>query len=187
MITASPDPDRGSAPGHRAREAPGEPGPRTYRRSAGTRLVAVVCAALFVSAAVASWITSGFTPGTVAASLIALLSLANLVTAWADLFTLSDEGIESTNLILERLGRPPRRFAWSDIVSVRGPARSGPAGAADASRVPASRSGTPRALFLVLRNGRRIVLDSLERYDEVLGTVLRRCGAEGGDVRRPDH
>lgn len=145
---------------------------RTYRRSAGTRAVAVVCAVLFGGAATYSITTSGLAPGSVVLTSIALVSLANLVTAWADRFTLGEEGLEYRNLLLERLGRPPRRVAWSDIVGVRGLHRPVPG---SASPPPATSS---RALFLIPRSGRRIVLDSLERHDEVLRTVMQRVDAE---------
>jgi energy-converting hydrogenase Eha subunit G len=160
---------------------PPAPGARTYSRSAGTRAVGVVCAVLFAGAAAFSWTTSGLSPGIIVVSLIALLSLANLMTAWADRFTLGEEGIEYRNLVLERLGRAPRRVAWSDILGVRGSVRAAPGGGAAAPPAAAS-----RALFLIPRSGRRIVLDSLERHEEVLRTVLQRCNPAHDDAAKPD-
>jgi hypothetical protein len=143
------------------------PAPRVYRRTLGTRLLAGACAALLTSGALAAAINSGLSGGVLFLAALALLSLANLVTAFGDRYTLSEQGIEYGNRLLRPLGRAPRRVAWGDIERLREHHRRRPGGAASA----------PSALFLTTRSGRRLVLDSLERYDEVLATVRRHCAA----------
>ena len=139
-------------------------GVQTYRRNATTRIVGVAATALFVSGSISSLILSGPGAGFALLGLLALLSLANLVTAWGDRLILDAEGIEQRNLLLSRIGMRPRRLAWSDIAAVR--EHRGPA----SGRSP----GAPRALLLIPRAGRRMVIDSLERYDEVIRAVAER-------------
>ncbi len=141
---------------------------RTYRRSAGTRIVGAGCALLFTGGAASFAVTNGATPGVVVLAGLALLSLVNLITACADRYTLSEAGIEYRNGLVSRLGGRPRRVAWSEVVRVR-----------EHRRLRASRSDAPpSALFLTLRSGGRIVLDSLENYDDILKTVRQRCGPD---------
>lgn len=137
---------------------------QTYRRNAATRMVAVAAAVLFLSGSISSLMLAGPGVGFVLLGLLALLALLNLITSWGDRLRLDIDGIEQRNLVLMRLGVPPRRLAWSDIDEVR------------EHRGPASRrsSGAPRALVLVPRAGRWMVLDSLERYEEVIGAVAER-------------
>lgn len=142
-------------------------GARTFRRAAGTRILSALCAALFVSGAASMGATAGLTTGTLVVGLLGLLSLANLVTAYADRVTLDASGIECRNLLLSRLGVPPRRASWGEVVHVREHRRF------KAGRVEED----PSALFLTLRSGRRLVIDSLEDYDEVLRIVRRRSAA----------
>jgi hypothetical protein len=146
-------------------EPPGPAGGagRVHRRSAGTRALAAGCAILFAAGAVSFWAASGPTAGALVSAALALLALANLVTALADRYTLGEDGIEYRNDLLCRLGRRPRRVAWSEIVAVR-----------EHHRLRAGRPELrPSAVFLTLRSGRRLVLDSLEDYDEVLRAVRR--------------
>ena len=96
---------------------------------------------------------------------LALASLASLISAFADRYTLSETGIEYSNSLLLRLGVRPRRVAWDQVVQVKEPRRPG-AGGAEA------RSGP---LFLVLRSGRKMVLDSLQDYDEIRRAVRHHC------------
>jgi hypothetical protein len=79
--------------------------------------------------------------------------------------TIGPHGVESRNLFLSVLagGRPPfagRALPWSDIVRVQEHRRPGSA--------PAD---PPRALFLVPVKGKRLALDSLEEFDEVVSLV----------------
>jgi len=135
-----------------------------YRRNAATRMVAVAVAALFVSGAISSLILSGPGTGFILLALLALLALLNLITSWGDRLLLDGDGLEQRNLFLMRLGVRPRRLLWSDIAELR--EHRGPG----AGRT----SGAPRALVLVPRSGKRMVLDSLERYDEVIRAVAER-------------
>ncbi len=136
---------------------------RVHRRSGGTRALAASCAALLVAGAASLWAASGPTTGALVSTALALLAIANLVTALADRYTLGEDGIEYRNDLLCRLGRRPRRVAWDEIVGVR-----------EHHRLRAGRpEPRPSALFLTLRSGRRLVLDSLEDYDEVLRAVRR--------------
>jgi len=148
------------------RPPPGGVGARTYRRSLGTRVLSAVAALLFVAAAASGLWTAGAGAAGLALAALAGLSLANLVSAFWDRVTLGEDGIEYRNALLARLGVPPRRIAWEEVEEVREhrrPAREGDGGA-------------PRAVFLIPRAGRRIVLDSLEKFDEVRSTVRARCG-----------
>ncbi|MGH9797367.1 MAG: hypothetical protein ACRD5D_04315, partial [Candidatus Polarisedimenticolia bacterium] len=113
---------------------------RTYRRSLGTRLLAVFSALLLTGAAV--WVAASAGPGVSLLILAGLsgLSLFNLAGALGDRYTLDPGGIEYRNGLLARLGRPPRRTAWGEVVSVREHRRPH---AGDESSPPA-------ALFLTL-------------------------------------
>lgn len=139
-------------------------GPQVYRRDAATRMVGVAAATLFVTGSIASLVLSGAGTAFALLGMMALLSLANLVTAWGDRLILDAGGIEQRNLLLARLGVRPRRLPWSDIGAVR-EHRSPRAGRS---------SGAPRAVVLVPRAGKRMVLDSLERFDEVVRAVTER-------------
>lgn len=150
-------------------EAPGRAGAanaRTYRRSAWTRIVGTGCVLLFAGGAVSSAARGGFGYGFLILVCLGILSLCNLVTASADQVTLSDAGIECRNPILRRLGQPDRLVAWEEVVRVREHRRIGSVRA----------DAPPNAIFLTLRSGRRLVLDSLEHYDEILDTIRHRCG-----------
>jgi hypothetical protein len=127
-------------------------------------MVGVAAAALFVSGSISSLILSGPGIGFSLLGLLALLSLVNLITSWGDRLLLDADGIEQRNLMLARLGVRPRRLAWSEIAEVR--EHRGPASGRS--------SGAPRALVLVPRSGKRMVLDSLERYDELIRAVAER-------------
>lgn len=149
-----------------AAAAPDEGGGRVYRRSLGTRVLAILCAILFVGAAASYAAAYGLTAWCAALAGMALLSLCNLVTAWADRFVIGAGGIVYRNAILTRLGQRARRVGWDEVVGVR-----------EHRRLRAGRpEERPSALFLTLRSGRRMVLDSLEDLDEVLSTVRQRCG-----------
>jgi len=161
----------GAVGGPGAGAATSGPGERTFRRAAGTRILSALCAAILVFGALSMGAASGLTAGTIVLIVLALLALANVVSAYADRYTLGASGLEYGNLVLSRLGMRPRRVPWEQIVLVR-----------EHRRFRAGRiEEEPSALFLTLRSGRRVVLDSLEDYDEVLRMVRRRCGAGPGD------
>ncbi len=144
---------------------------RTYGRTAGTRAVGAGCFLLFGGGALSYALTSGATPLFVVLAGLSALSLANLVTAFADRYTLDESGIEYRNVVLSRLGQRPRRVGWDEIVRVR-----------EHRRLRAGDPETrPSAIFLTLRSGRRMVLDSIENLEEILLTVRRRCGTAVGE------
>lgn len=147
----------------------GGPAPaRTFRRSAGARALSTACALLFVAAAISTGAAGGLTAGFFVLAGLSLLGLANLAGAWADRYTLGEAGIEYRNVLLSRLGARPRLVPWSDVVGVR--------------EHRGLRFGRlePRAsaLFLVLRSGRRMTLDSLADFDAVLGAVRQHSGIQ---------
>jgi hypothetical protein len=144
---------------------------RTFHRSAGSRAVSSACALLFVGAAVSTGATVGVTRAFFILAGLALLSLASLLGAWADRYTVGEEGIEYRNVLLARLGARPRLTPWSDVVAVREHRglRFG--------RLEPHAS----ALFLALRSGRRLVLDSLADFEAVRGAVQHHCAAARGE------
>jgi hypothetical protein len=140
---------------------------RTFRHTPGSRAVSAGCAALFVLGAVSTAAAAGPTPAFFVLAGLALLGAINLVTTWGDRFVLGEEGIESTNALLGRLGQRPRRVPWESVVAVR-----------EHRRLRGGRpEGRPSVLFLTPRSGRRVVLDSIEDYDEALALVRRHCAA----------
>jgi hypothetical protein len=142
---------------------------RVYRRTIGTRILGGACALLFGGGAISVLLSSGPTTGFFVLLALAILSLFNLAGAWADLYVLDDNGIEYRNAVLARLGRRPRRVAWEDVIEVR-----------EHRRLRAgSREDQPSAVFLILRAGGRLPLDSLQDFDEILKTVRHHCGAGG--------
>jgi len=148
-------------------EPPDTPaGTRTFRRAAGARLASAACLLLFVAGTVSVGATSGLTPGLFVLAGLSILCAANAVGAWADRYTLGKTGIVHRNALLGLVGARPRHVAWEDVVQVH------------EHRALSFGRLEPRAsaLFLVLRNGRRLVLDSLADFEEVLSTVHRHCG-----------
>ena len=147
---------------------PAAPGaPRTFRRTGGTRLLSAACAVLFVAATISVAATSGITAGFFVLSGLSLLSLANVLGACADRYTLGAAGIEYRNTLLALFGARPRLVRWDDVVQVR-----------EHRALRLGRLETqPSAVFLVLRSGRRVVLDSLSDFDDVLVAVQRGVGS----------
>src|SRR5439155_3486532 len=148
--------------------APAPGAPRTFRRSAGARLLGSAGLLLFSTATGSVAATAGIGSGFFVLLGLALLSLANALGAWADRYTLDASGIEYRNAVLALFGARPRIVRWDDVAQVR--------------EHRALRLGRiePRAsaVFLVLRSGRRVVLDSLADFDELLGTVRRHYDAD---------
>ena len=139
---------------------------RTFRRTIGTRIIGAGCALLFVAGTISVGATSGAGTGFFVLAGLSLLSLANALGAWADRYTLSESGLEYRNALTALFGARPRRVSWEEVVQVREhrPLRFGR---------PDARPG---ALFLVLRSGRRVVLDSLQDFDALTTAVRRHCG-----------
>jgi hypothetical protein len=147
--------------------APGTGTPRVHRRTLTTRLVGAAGAALFVGGAIAFAANGRPTAGTLGLAALAVLSLVNLAGAWADRYVFDADGFEHRNALFQKLGLRARRVAWSDVERVWQHRRP---------LLGAATSARPTALFLRLRSGRRVVLDSLEDFDEILATVERRAG-----------
>jgi len=138
----------------------------TFRRTTGSRIASAGCALLFIAGAISVGASSGPTSGLLILSALSLLSLANALGAWADRYTLDASGITYGNALLQIFGAPPRRIAWEEVVQVREnhPLRFG--------RLDPQAG----ALFLVLRSGRRVVLDSLQDFDTLRTAVQHYCG-----------
>lgn len=143
----------------------GAPTVRTFRRSSGQRFLSIACAVIFPGGAASMLLENGFTIGASILLALSLLSLANLTGAYADRYTLGESGVQYENRLLGKLGVRPRYLAWEDVARVR-----------EHRRLSFGRpEASPSTLFLFPRSGRRMVLDSLERFDEVLEIVRRRC------------
>ena len=159
--------------------APPTAGPerRTFRRSLSARTVSVVALLMF-GLALATRTTAGdFGVAWYVLAALTLASVAGVVSAWGDRITIDPRGIETRNVLLARVsaGRSPfagRRVAWADVLRVQEHRRPGSAG-----------TDPPRALFLVPVKGRRLALDSLEDFDEVVRLV--RAGLAPGRPGAP--
>jgi len=151
------------APGPTPRRPPAAP--RVYRRTLTTRIVGAAAAALFVGGAIAMAANGRPTAGAIAMAALAVLSLVNLAGAWADRYVFDDDGFEHRNALFQWLGVQARRVAWVEVERVWQHRRP---------LLGAATSSHPTALFLRLRSGRRVVLDSLEDIGEILATVERR-------------
>ena len=139
---------------------------RTFHRTAGTRIISAGSALLFVAGTISVGATSGLGAGFFVLSGLSLLSLANALGAWADRYTLGEGGIEYRNSLLCLFGARPRVVPWEEVVQVR-EHRSLRFG-----RLEPQAS----ALFLVLRSGRRVVLDSLQDFEALKSAVHDHCG-----------
>ena len=155
----------GPTPPPPAAAAEPDDGIHIYRRNTATRMIGVAAAVLFLSGAISSLVLSGPGIGSAALALFALLGLVNLATSWGDRLILDAGGIEQRNLLLAHFGLRPRRLAWHDIAEAR--EHRGPGSGQS--------SGPPRAVVLVPRSGRRMVLDSFEHYEEIIRAVTERA------------
>jgi hypothetical protein len=151
-------------PGAEPATAAGASG-RIFRRSLSARVISVIALLMFGSALAARTAAGDFGAGWFIVLGLTLVAFAGVVSAWGDRVTIGPHGVESRNLFLSVLagGRPPfagRALSWRDIVRVQEHRRPGSA--------PAD---PPRALFLVPVKGKRLALDSLEEFDEVVSLV----------------
>ncbi len=137
---------------------------RTYRRTAGTRILAAAGLAILTGSTIAAGSRTGVTLSFFVLAALSLIAAMNAATAFGDRVTLDDQGIAIANAWLARVGRRPRRVAWEDILSLREHRGLRPGGADIA----------PRAIFLEVRSGRRLVIDSLQDFDAVVRTVRDR-------------
>jgi hypothetical protein len=136
----------------------------TYRRSRETRALSVLCALLFAALEIAHLGTGGlpFSGGGLFLIFLAAVGVGGGLLNLGDRYRIDEEGIEYSNPLLARIGiRLGRRVAWHEVTSMR----------IHRSIRHGARNDKPDALFLQVRSGRRLVLDSLERFDEVVGRV----------------
>lgn len=151
---------------------------RIYRRSAGTRFLALGCLVLFTLLEVAH-LTSGGRfvsfPGIFLACFIGVSLFASLLNL-GDRFLIDDSGIRYANPVLARLGLSlDRAVVWPEIVSVH---------AHRALRF-GMKEDNPSALFLEVRDSDRFVIDSVEAFDEIHRLVLERTPDAAYRGRRP--
>ena len=134
-------------------------GRRTFRRTTGSRLVGSACSLLFTGGAVSAAAADGASLAFFLLLGLSGISLVNLAGVWADRYVLDEAGIEYRNPVL--LGRRTHRVAWEEIESAREvyPLRR------DRGTSP------PAAMFLTLRSGKRMVLDSLEGLTDLMAAV----------------
>jgi hypothetical protein len=140
---------------------------RTFRRSLSIRLVSLLTTLAFAFALAVRLAAGEVRGGFWVVAVLLGLSLVGLIGAWGDRVRLDEDGVEVRNVLWSLLRRPGRRLAWRDVVAVHEHRRIRPGG----GEAPVS------ALFLVPRAGRRLVLDSLRDFDEVLRLVARHRGA----------
>jgi hypothetical protein len=138
---------------------------RTFRRSLSVRILSLVTTLFLAGAAGARISERDLGAGFWIIALLALVSLIGLIGAWGDRVHLDGEGVEIRNVLWSLLRLPGRRLAWRDVVAVR-----------EHRRLRAGDGEAPvSALFLVPRSGRRLVLDSLQNFDEAHAMVARLC------------
>ncbi|HEU5181697.1 MAG TPA: hypothetical protein VFW45_12980 [Candidatus Polarisedimenticolia bacterium] len=151
---------------------------RIYRRSAGTRALALGCLVLFTLLEI-SYLTSGGRfvsfPGIFLACFIGVslfVSLLNL----GDRFLIDDSGIRYANPLLARMGLSlDRSVVWPEIVSIH---------AHRALRF-GRKEDNPSALFLEVRGSDRFVIDSVEEFEEIHRLVVERCNGAAYRGHRP--
>ncbi len=151
---------------------------RIYRRSAGTRALALGCLVLFTLLEI-SFLTSGGQfvsfPGIFLACFVGVslfVSLLNL----GDRFLIDDSGIRYANPLLARMGlQMERTIGWPQIVSIH---------AHRALRF-GRKEDHPSALFLEVQGSDRFVIDSVEAFDEIHRMVVERCGRAAYRGQRP--
>lgn len=135
--------------------------------------MSVGCALLFGALWTYHFAAGGdlLSPGGVVPGLLLLLSAGASLLNLGDRYLIDDEGIRYRNPLLSRLGlRIDRRIAWKEVLSVR--AHRGLGHGSPESR--------PSALFLDLSSGRRFVIDSVERFDEVSRLISAHAGRGNG-------
>jgi hypothetical protein len=147
---------------------------KVFRRSFGVRALSVGCALLFGALWIYHLGAGGalLSPGGLVPGLLLLLSAGASVLNLGDRYILDDDGIRYLNPLLSRLGlRVERRVSWREVVSVR-------AHRGISHGLRENRSG---ALFLDLSSGRRFVIDSVERFEEVSRLITEHAGRGAGN------
>ncbi len=148
---------------------------KVFRRSFGVRALSVGCALLFAALWAYHFAAGGtlLSPGGLVPMLLLLLSAGASLLNLGDRYLLDDEGIRYRNPLLSRLGlRVDRGASWEEVVSVRTHRGLG----------HGSRESHPGALFLDLSSGRRIVIDSVERFEELRRLISAHTKREAGSV-----
>ena len=167
----------GIDPSAAAERQPGVAG-RTFRRSLSARVVSVTALVLFGLAVATRTASADFGVGYWVLAMLVLVSAAGVISAWGDRVTIDASAVETRNLVLARLPglspRAGRRLAWADVLRLQEHRRPG-----------SDPKEPPRALFLVPHRGRRLALDSLESFDEVVALVRRgMTSSRAGDRPR---
>jgi len=155
-----------------------------FRRSFGMRALSVGSALLFGALWVYHLGAGGalLSPGGLVTGFLLLLSAGASILNLGDRYILDDEGIRYLNPLLSRLGLGfERRVSWREVVSVR----------AHRGISHGFRESRPGALFLDLSSGRRFVIDSVERFEEVSRLISDHTGRGAGfasteEPERPD-
>ena len=146
---------------------------KVFRRSFGVRALSVGCALLFGALWTYHLAAGGafLSPGGLVPGLLLLLSAGASLLNLGDRYLIDDEGIRYRNPLLSRLGlRIDRGVSWREVVSVR----------THRGLSHGSRESHPSALFLDLSSGRRFVIDSVERFDEVNRLISAYTGRGPG-------
>ncbi len=136
----------------------------TYRRSRETRILSAGCALFFAVLEITHLSTGGslLSGGGLFLILLLAVGVGGGLLKFGDRYRIDEEGIEYSNPLLARFGiRLGRRVAWQEVTSMR----------IHRSIRHGARDDKPAALFLQVRSGPRLVLDSLERFDEVVRRV----------------
>ncbi|HEV8375168.1 MAG TPA: hypothetical protein VGR38_02910 [Candidatus Polarisedimenticolia bacterium] len=141
---------------------------KIYRRSFGMRALSLGSLLLFALLEYAHLASGGKLltfGGLLLATLVSLSCIATILNL-GDRYGVDDQGIQYANVLLSRLGLSlERRVAWEEVVSVR----------AYHSLRFGVREDHPSALFLSLTSGKRFVVDSVERFDEIHRDVVSRA------------
>ena len=153
-----------AAPGPGRDGAPGRGTARTFRRSLAARIFSLLTALNLCAATATRLAAREPAAGLFVLGLLALLAFAGVASAWGDRVTLDAEGVTISNPALAWIGLKGRSLAWADVASVREHRRPRPAGGEE----------PVRAVILVPRSGRRVVLDSLQDFDEARRIVAQR-------------
>lgn len=147
------------------------PVPRVYRRTRGSRALAVAGVALFGALCAHSLLDPpehGAGRGLLVCGALLTLSLALVVGNFGDRIEVDGEGVRFRNAWREKVGLDrPRLLRWEEVEDVR-----------EMGRGPLSRTLRSPAYLVRARGGRRFVLDSIEGIEEIAALLGERAGAE---------
>ncbi|MEE9218335.1 MAG: hypothetical protein V3U98_04635 [Acidobacteriota bacterium] len=158
----------------------GASGARTYRRTLGSRLLALAAALLFAGLClqIMAWPPEeGAGRGLAVCGLLLLLSLVLVAQNFGDRIELNEGGVRFRNLWRERFGLGAGRFLrWDEVEDVREIRRD---------QRPALLQGG-RAVLVLSRSGRRYVFDSIEGLEELAALLRERAGLSAPSASQPD-